>query len=313
MSAFTTSSFGELAPLLTAYGYHCVPVKPGTKSPDSTGWQTGHPPEHYLPRCAQWGTGILTATCPAVDLDIRDREIVRQMIALAGEVLGPTPFRVGARPKALMPFSTSTPFGKITGRWFALPHDDYGRDDFIAHRVEILCGGQFLAYARHPRGTFYRWRRGEPMDTPLIDLPEIDESAAKRFLWAAHDIARDVRALPLRKEEDRWWPASWEPEDFGEETHPWGGWKQRHSPGGRSDRSWQKLDPEELAKRIDKKHAARLKNGGWITACPAHKSQGGRSLSITPRDGGGSVVHCFGECSFGDVAKAISNIVGRAA
>jgi hypothetical protein len=36
-------------------------------------------------------------------------------------------------------------------------------------------------------------------------------------------------------------------------------------------------------------------------------------LSITPRDGGGSVVHCFAECDFAEIAREISAIVGRAA
>ena len=55
------------------------------------------------------------------------------------------------------------------------------RPDYSPHRVEILGDGQqFVAYARHPRGTFYRWARGEPMDTTLIDLPEIDQASARR-------------------------------------------------------------------------------------------------------------------------------------
>jgi hypothetical protein len=83
--------------------------------------------------------------------------------------------------------------------------------------------------------------------------------------------------------------------------------------GERIDSSWQSLDPETLAKRIDPKHARRLKDGAWICSCPAHRSEGHRSLSITPRDGGGSVVHCFGGCDFLEVAREISNTVGSRA
>jgi hypothetical protein len=71
-----------------------------------------------------------------------------------------------------------------------------------------------------------------------------------------------------------------------------------------------------LAKRIDAKHAGRLKAGGWITVCPAHTAGEGsthRSLSITPRTGGGSVVHCFAECRFPEIARAITDILGDAA
>jgi hypothetical protein len=314
VSAFTKAPYGQLAGYLEDYGYRPVPIKPGFKAPLLDGWQAGHPRSHYLPRCASWGTGILTATCPAIDLDIRDRELVRVLLELAGDTLGYTPFRIGSPPKALLPFSTLAPFDKISGRWWALPGEDWSREGYSPHRVEILGKGQqFLAYARHPRGTFYRWRRGEPMDTPLVDLPEIDETGAKAFLWAAHAVARDVAAVPLRKDQGRWLPCSWEPSDFGEPEPDRGQSSRRRDNSIAGDRSWQSIEPERLAKLIDRQNARPLKDGGWITACPAHASKGARSLSITKREGGGSVVFCFGECPFGDIANAISAIVGRAA
>jgi hypothetical protein len=204
MSAFTAAPFGELAPYLADYGYRPVPIKPGFKAPVLDDWQAGHAPGHYLPHrdpttgkvtdCRRWGTGVLTMHCPAVDLDIRDRELVRVLLDLTGEMLGPSPFRIGAPPKALLPFSTRVTFDKISGRWWALPGDAWGRDDYVPHRIEVLADGQqFLAYAKHPRGTFYRWRRGEPMDAPLVDLPEIDHASATAFLWAAQDVGRHAR------------------------------------------------------------------------------------------------------------------------
>jgi hypothetical protein len=298
VSAFVKAPFGQVAPFLADYGYQPVPIKPGFKAPLIDGWQDGHPPGHYLPQCARWGTGILTATCPAVDLDIKDRAVVRVLIELAGEMLGPTPFRIGAPPKVLLPYSTAAPFDKIAGRWWALPGEDFRLDGYAPHRVEILGNGQqFVCYARHPRGTVYRWRRGEPMDTPRIDLPEIDETSARAFLAGAETIIQDIGAIPLRRENKVWRPDLARPEQ--PEWH-----RERIS----SD--WQRLDPETLAKRIDHKHARRLNRGGWITSCPAHASEGHRSLSITPRDGGGSVVHCFGECSFTEIAREISARIG---
>jgi hypothetical protein len=77
------------------------------------------------------------------------------------------------------------------------------------------------------------------------------------------------------------------------------------------DRSWQRLEPEQLAMRIDPKHARKTTREGWVCGCPAHTSEGHRSLSILPRDGGGSIVKCWAECSFPDIAKAIANIVGN--
>jgi hypothetical protein len=303
MGAFLKAPFGEIASYLADYGYQPVPIRPGAKAPMLDDWQAGHPVEHYLPHCASWGTGILTATCPAVDLDIRDRELVRILIAAAGEMLGPSPFRVGAPPKALLPCSTAEPFEKISGRWWALPGDNWRHPDYSPHRIEVLCAGQqFVGYARHPRGTFYRWAHGEPMDTLLIDLPEIDQDSAIAFLEAAEQIITEAGAVPLRRQNKVWFPDTVQPEQT-----------VRRRTNVRVSSDWQRLDPERLAKLVDAKHAKRLKNGGWITSCPAHRSEGHRSLSITPRDGGGSVVHCFGDCAFTEVAREISAIVGAAA
>jgi Bifunctional DNA primase/polymerase, N-terminal len=313
-TAYMAEPFGVVAPFLADYGYHPVPIKPGFKAPLLDDWQTPKGIGHYLPRCARWGTGILTATCPAVDLDIRDKELVRVLIRLGAEMLGPTPFRVGAPPKALLPFSTAAPFDKISGRWFALPGENWRAESYAPHRLEVLGNGQqFVAYARHPRGTFYRWRRGEPMDTSLIDLPEIDQASANVFLWSAQRVIRHVGAVALQRIDKEWFPAPWEPADFGEPEQKSVTRLHRDLGGGTISRDWQALEPEDLAKRIDAKHARRLKDGGWICSCPAHTSEGHRSLSITPRDGGGSVVHCFGGCTFLEVAREISNIVGSRA
>jgi hypothetical protein len=312
MGAFTRAPFSMVAPILADFGYPPVPIRPGAKAPLIDDWQAGHPPSHYLPKCAEWGTGILTATCPAADLDIRDREVVRVLIGLAGEILGPTPFRVGAPPKALLPFSTATPFEKISGRWWALPGDDWRQADYSPHRIEILgAGQQYVAYARHPRGTFYRWRRGEPMDTHLVDLPQIDADQTQAFLATAEDVLTEAGAVPLRRHNKVWFP------DIPQPAHD-----RRRSPAdGPIDSRWQRFEPEVLARLIDPPRtvngkrvgASRLSNGGFVCKCPAHSGERHRSLSITPRDGGGSIVHCFGGCEFVEIAREISAITGRRA
>jgi hypothetical protein len=304
MSAFIKAPFGQLAGYLEDYGYHPVPIKPGFKAPMVDDWPAGHPRSHYLPRCASWGTGILTETSPAVDLDIKDREVVRALLDVAYDGLGPTPFRVGAPPKVLLPYSTSEPFEKISGRWWALPGENYRGSGYSPHRIEVLGRGQqFVAYAKHPRGTYYRWRKGCPMDTPLIDLPEVDEASAKGFLATAEQIIKDIGAVPLRRMNKVWYPDLEQPEQLS---------RRRDNSDGPIDSGWQRLDPETLAKRLDPKHASRLKNDGWICTCPAHRGVGHRSLSITPRRGGGSIVHCFAECDFTEIAREISAIVGGA-
>jgi hypothetical protein len=302
MSAFLAAPFAELAPFLVDFGYRPVPICPGAKAPLIEGWQQDHSPSHYLPRCADWGTGILTRTCPAVDLDIRDKEIVRVLIELATDMLGPSPFRIGHPPKTLLPFSTVEPFDKIISRLWALPGENWRVDAYIPHRIEILGDGQqFCVYHRHPRGSWYRWRRGKPMDTHLIDLPEIDHDMAIAFRDVAEHVLAEYGAVPLRRHDRRWYPDLGQPRD------------RERRPVAPVETSWQALDPDTLAHLLDAKHAQRLRAGAWITSCPAHESQGHRSLSITPRDGGGSVVHCFAGCEFIEVAQAIAEIVGRRA
>jgi hypothetical protein len=315
MSAFIKAPFGRVAPYLWDYGYPPVPIKPTFKAPMIDGWQAGHPPGHYLPHrnpetgalnnCASWGTGILTETCPAVDLDIKARELVRVLLDVAYDVLGLTPFRVGAPPKVLLPYSTAAPFDKVSGRWWALPGEDFRVAKYSPHRVEILGKGQqFVCYAKHPRGSYYRWRRGCPMDTPLVDLPEIDETTAKGFLATAETILEDIGGIPLRRENQVWRP------DLARAEQ---GSRRREVSDGPIDSSWQHLDPETLAKKIDPTNARPLrKSGGWTCKCPGHDGVGNRSLSITKRDGGGSVVHCFAECGFSEIAREISAILRTA-
>ena len=139
MSAFTKAPFAVVAPFLHEYRYHPLPIPPGRKGPVANDWQVPREPGYYLPGCAAWGTGILTATCPAIDLDIRDREVVRVLIELADEMLGVAPFRMGAPPKVILLYGTAAPFPKITGRWWALPGEDFGAEGYAPHRLKPCC------------------------------------------------------------------------------------------------------------------------------------------------------------------------------
>jgi hypothetical protein len=298
MSAFTRLPFASVAPLLADYGYDPVPIKPGYKAPMLDGWQEPKTPGRYLPKCAAWGTGILTATCPAVDLDIRDRELVRVLIELAGEVLGLSPFRVGAPPKALLPFSTGAPFPKITGRWWALPGDDITTEGYSGHRIEILgAGNQFVAFARHPRGTFYRWRRYSPISTPRDGLPSVDEAEAREFLAAAQRIIQGVGAVHVECRNKVW-------RRVVEHKHPRRERSREYPPA-----EWQQMDAETLARAIDNR--ARRTAGGWKCRCPAHRDAS-PSFTVTQGDGQ-AVVHCFTGCAFPDISRAIETLLGRAA
>jgi len=308
MSAFIAAPFAEVAPHLEATGYQPVPIKPRFKAPMLDDWQAGHPVEHYLPHrhpvtgkvtdCASWGTGLLTASCPAIDIDIRDRELVRVLIELADEMIGGSPFRIGQRPKVLLPFCAEMPFEKLASRWFALPGDDWRSPGYKPNRAEILAGGQqFVSYARHPdTRRLYRWGRGEPMQTYRIDLPELTADLAARFVAVVEDVLLAAGAIPVRQRDQLWQP------DLGEpDPQP-----ARSSSNGAADYSaaWRAWQPETLAKAIDKA-ASRLNSGGYVCKCPAHNGEGNRSLSITTGNDGRVLLHCFGGCEFSEIVKAI--------
>ena len=91
--AAKTTTFEALAPVLHELGYHPVPIRPGTKAPTASGWQT--PRTRVMAASVQvLGTGILTASTPAVDLDIRDKALVRALIELIEELIGGAPIRI---------------------------------------------------------------------------------------------------------------------------------------------------------------------------------------------------------------------------
>jgi hypothetical protein len=302
LSAFIMAPFSTVGPLLEDFGYQPVPIKPGYKAPLVDDWQAGHPVAHYLPRCARWGTGILTATAPAIDIDIMDRALVRVLIDLANDLIGGAPFRIGQPPKALLPFATDEPFEKITGRWFALPGDDWRSSKYHPHRIEVLARGQqFVAYAVHP-GTRrpYRWGRGEPLAVHRCDLPELTEAKARRYVTAAEQILRDVGAVALRLEDGVY------RQEVITVAAPA---RQAVNGSGSFTTSWKTMGAGDLAKRIDAKAAA-LRSGGWVCKCPAHSGEGHRSLAIKAGMDGGLLVFCHAGCSFVEIAKAIGRIVG---
>jgi hypothetical protein len=313
-NVFTRAPFATVGPLLEDLGYPSVPIKPGEKAPLVDDWQAGHPVTRWLPGCRSWGTGILTATCPAIDVDIRDKELVRALIDLADELIGLAPFRIGAPPKALLPFATDEPFEKILSRWFALPGDDWRAPKYTPHRIEVLGRGQqFVAYARHPRGTFYRWRRGEPLAIQRCDLPELTEHKARLYVAAAEEILRDVGAVALRLEDGAW---RQEAIRVVEPARP----RRVNGAGdGPFTTAWRTMDAGDLAKRIDPQGtvagkrvgASSLKSGQWVCKCPAHNGEGHRSLAIKPGRDGGLLVYCHAGCEFVEIAKAIGRVVGR--
>jgi putative DNA primase/helicase len=266
-------TFAEHAPSLADFGYEPVPIRPGGKAPMIDGWQDGAPPERYLPHFVDWGTGVLTRHTPAIDLDIRDRGIVKLLIRLAEDMFdGPSPIRVGQPPKALLPFYADTRFDKIVSRWFCLPGEDLTTAGFKAHRIEVLGQGQqFVAFHVHPgTGRPYKWGRGSLLTYHAVDLAAIDRASTAAFVETADRIMARAGMIPLKLSGGRY---KLDLPDAAPSA-------SRRSSGTVSGLAWRLMDPGELAKAIDPTTAREMPDGSWRLRCPVHNGEHRDSLRI---------------------------------
>jgi hypothetical protein len=125
-------------------------------------------------------TGLLTATTPALDIDITNPEaaeaieaLVRQRFEGRGHVL----VRIGKFPKRAVPFRTDAPFKKITVNVIA-PNGN------TEQKMEMLgLGQQIVVDGIHPdTGKPYSWHGGSPCSIKHEDLPYISEAEAKQLV-----------------------------------------------------------------------------------------------------------------------------------
>jgi hypothetical protein len=299
-------TFAKLAPLLAARGFNPVPIAPNTKAPTIVDWQIPRPPEAWPAKCATWGVGILAATAPAIDLDLRHAELVELLVEMADDTLGGAPLRIGQPPKSLLAFSTSEPFAKTTTRWLALPGEPFDATGYQPHRIEVLGSGQqWVAYAVHPgTGKPYIWPRGCILDLDRLDLPELTTSTAARFVEASERVLIAAGCIPIRKGAGgRWERDLPRPHHHPAPTTPNG---CSGGSGDRWDRSWQEMGAEAIAKRVDP--GAYRSSGGWRVKCPVHQGQSDNSLVITNSEAGGIVAHCFAGCRYPEIAAELERI-----
>ena len=162
-------------------GYPIVPIKRGFKYPEGIkDWQQITATQAKLNRWlsngfADGGVGVLTSHHPAVDLDVRDQDVVDRLVAWCEENIGPTVQRIGAAPKTLLAYRTDEPFAKIASAKYV---------DFLdrEHKVEILgTGQQYVAFAEHPDTRRpYHWTGNRSLaDVPASDLPCITAKQAE--------------------------------------------------------------------------------------------------------------------------------------
>jgi RecA-family ATPase len=132
-------------------------------------------------------TGLLTASTPAVDVDIYDAEVADEIEQALWDIVGTRGMvRFGLPPKRAALFKTSTPFKKLATPPFISPGGQK------LHKVEILASGQQLVVTGiHPgTGRSYSWHGGEPGDVRREDLPELTQAMAEAFIAKATAIMR---------------------------------------------------------------------------------------------------------------------------
>jgi hypothetical protein len=179
----TPRFLAEFGQTVLGNGYPIVPIKPGSKRPPWEHWQDIRSTPAMI---RQWvangqahsGIGILAATVPGCDLDIRDTDLAREMQKWVLDNIGWAPVRFGEWPKRLLMFRTDAPFRKVQSRDWRDPAGNKAR-------VEILGEGQqYVSHHVHPdTHAPYKWTGGHgPHDIPRDELSEITEEDARRIV-----------------------------------------------------------------------------------------------------------------------------------
>ncbi len=176
-------------PVLKAWQKH-----DGVSDLEISTWSTRYP--------LATNTGILTATAPALDIDILDPDAAAAVEALVKarfEDGATVPVRFGHFPKRAILFRTDVPFAKIVVS-LATADDPEG---LKGQRLEFLADGQQIVIAGdHPdTGKPYTWHGVAPGGIKRKDLSLITEAQAKALVADAVELLITLHGyqLPVRK------------------------------------------------------------------------------------------------------------------
>ena len=192
-------SISDTRRYLIANGYRPVPVL--GKFPRIDKWQQLEPnlddverlihdyPDHV-------STGLLTGELVAIDADILDEQVSREMQALVSSLPGASHAlcRIGKAPKCMFLFRAASVSKKKATPFYVI--------DGIDTRVEVMGKGQqIVAFGIHPETKRpYEWIGDSPIDVTFAELPEISTEAIDQFLVEAEAI---LAAHGIKKEAER--------------------------------------------------------------------------------------------------------------
>jgi len=161
--------FATIGAALQAAGYTVTPCR--AKAPILPAWQKGGTisPEQFNQHHAR-NVGLVLGVAPwyvvALDIDSADEAYAERCEALALELLGCAPVRVGAWPKRLLLYRLSGPHAKLK-----------------RGNLEVLCTGQqCVVYGTHPdTGREYEWtdllggfREWAPGELTLVEWSAVE-------------------------------------------------------------------------------------------------------------------------------------------
>ncbi len=194
----------KYGPLALDNGFEIIPIKPGTKRPPFDKWEEIRATRAKLDRWldhgrANHGVGILARKTPMVDIDCRDKAIVKKMVTFTQDLLGETLQRIGFAPKTGLLYRTSKPFPKVNSKTWIDPDDDSAKP--VTHKLEVLGDGQqFVAFAIHPdTGEPYRWiDKQAPHNVEWGSLPEITREQALEIAAYFDELMEDAGYIVKR-------------------------------------------------------------------------------------------------------------------
>jgi hypothetical protein len=134
----------------------------------------------------RWGAGVglQTRDYPALDIDVEDEALARQVAALAVAYLGFAPARTRANSqRRLILFRTNTPFPKLR-----LSLGPAGAVEMLGDGQQCVVGGS------HPSGAAYEWRRQPVAD----DLTTITAAEVEAFFDRLFDLLDMLGYEPTR-------------------------------------------------------------------------------------------------------------------
>ena len=152
-------------------GFTVIPVK--YKRPIQTGWEQGRQEPNGNFSGAN-GAGIVLGTekdggfLSGFDVDCYNKDVSKAFHVWLTDTYGPIPYRVGTKPKFLVPFICDEQLSKSTTPF-------YDKES----RLEILgVGQQFVAYGQSQPGNDYKWYDGD-LQTPILKLSSDQVTQAK--------------------------------------------------------------------------------------------------------------------------------------